>query len=445
MPRHQDVGGDSSNRGYRFIEASQFIEFCVELNSQDDRLASSASPTHDPKSPKYQPQIDPRLWNPKPIYDSRRAVAKDVVDFKAGVQCEETRPWTKLYRDILSRAAKQPPADWTEDGIANDPRYNGFGPYQNAWLLYEGVNDNRGAYAIAIRGTVFSSKPSVVEDVLFHPVDARMFLSPRVTFAKTAGATLHSGLTHATFSLLLDDRYGVLRVLHDSQVDAGSHLYVVGHSQGAAMATMTHAFFHYAMNDGASSGDVFGLANKNYRLKSYVFGQPKLGNYVFASDFSRLTQSLDNAIVINNDIDPVPQVPLTLQDISDLDGDLSGVSLLAKTLHFIGGIGSAFRGVIGRIAEPIVRKDDAGFGYYYNYSQLGDIGAKYEKIGSSWNFVPAGHVLLVYGTPVKQNDDFLQHHTWMYRDLIRAQLHSDDVGAAGRRKTPEQDREPVEA
>jgi hypothetical protein len=91
--------GAPGGPGYKFQEATQFIEFCVELDSQDDRITS-------PENPNYLPQIDHNLWNPMPDYDSRQALARD-------------------------------------------PRYNGFGPYQSAWVLYMGRNENAGAYAIA--------------------------------------------------------------------------------------------------------------------------------------------------------------------------------------------------------------------------------------------------------------------------------------------------------
>jgi hypothetical protein len=413
QPARQYTSGDPHNKGFKFTEASQFIEFCVELDSQDDRMTASTNPD-------FTPQIDPRLWNPVPIYDSRKQVARDVISFRNSGETDENRGWTKLYQEILDRGSKEPDSKWTVQAVSEDPRYNGFGPYQSAWVLYEGRNENAGAYAIAIRGTVFSAQPSVVEDVLFHPVVAQQFLNPSVSFASFNGASLHSGFAHATFSLLFDDRYGILRVLHDQPVPANAHLYIVGHSQGASMATLTHAFLHYAMQNSAASSNVFDLYGKNYKLKSYVFAQPKPGNFAFAADFANISQDVDNAIVINNDIDPVPQVPLTLQDLADLDGDLPGSSLGGKILRYLGGIGSGFRGAVSRLAEPIVRKDDAGFGYYYNYANLGMIGK--DKTASSWNFVAAGHVILVYGTPGDPSDQFLQHHAWTYRNLIKAQL-----------------------
>lgn len=418
----QYTSGDLQNKGYKFEEASQFIEFCVELDSQDDRLPNPKDPTHNPMSPNYRPQINPELWNPEPIYDSRKNVANDVIDFRNSGESptDKNKGWAKLYSDILARASKEPPVAWTVKALAEDPRYNGFGPYQSAWLLYEGRNKNAGAYAIAIRGTVFSAQPSMAADAIFHPVLAQHFLNPSVSFASFNGASLHSGFAHATFSLLLDDRYGILHVLHQIPVLPNARLFIVGHSQGASMATLTHAFLHYAMKDATATHNVFDLYGKNYKLKSYVFAQPKTGNFTFAADFANITQGLDNAIVINNDIDLIPQVPLTLQDLADLGGDLPGSSLAATALRYIAGIGSGLRGAVGRIAEQFVKMDAAGYGYYFNYPQFVVDGK--DKIGSSWNFMAAGHVMLVYGTPSDPSDVFLQHHAWTYRNLIKAQL-----------------------
>ena len=417
QPDRHYVSGDPGNKGYKFAEATQFIEFCVDLDSQDDRLPSSKSANHDPMNPNYWPQIDPMLWDS--VYDSRTEVAKDVIAFKATKASKKDHGWAKLYQDIIDRASKAPPSAWTVETLSKDPRYNGFGSYQSAWRLYKGLNENAGTYAIAIRGTVFSAKPSVVEDVVFHPVVAKQFLNRYVSFASFNGASLHSGFAHATFSLLLDDRYGIIRALNDMHVPANTRLYIVGHSQGAAMATLTHAFLHYAMKDATKSNDIFTLYGKNYKLKSYVYAQPKPGNFEFAADFASITQSFDNAIVINNDIDPVPQVPLTMQDMGDLDHDLPGTSLIVRIFHYISGVGSGFRGAVGRIAEPIVRKSDAGYGYYYNYPHL--VPGK-DTVASSWNFMAAGHLILVYGTPGDPSDEFLQHHASTYRDLIKAQI-----------------------
>jgi hypothetical protein len=141
QPARQYTSGDPGNKGYKFEKTSQFIEFCVELDSQDDRLPNPKDPNHDPMNPNFHQQINPKLWNPDPIYDSRKEVANDVIDFKNSGESktEGNKGWVKLYRKILARASKEPPLAWTKKAFFDDARYNGFGPYQSAWLLYEGT------------------------------------------------------------------------------------------------------------------------------------------------------------------------------------------------------------------------------------------------------------------------------------------------------------------
>lgn len=415
----QYQSGDAGNKGYRHVEAKQFIEFCVELDNQDDRAKYLKNPAAMPSD--LRPHIDPALWDPTPIYDSRLAVAKDVVDFQAKGADAKSSHWGKLYEAILKAGKFQPGQKIEVGDIFNNPDLNGFGPWQNAWLLYKGRGDFAGAYAIAVRGTVFSNQPSAVEDAIFQPVIAEQFISKAVQFSDYGDAMLHSGFAHATFTTMLDDRYGVLRVLNDNKVPAGSRLYIVGHSQGAAMATLVHAFMHYGLrNDEMSDKPAFGLKGMRYKLKSYVFAQPKPGNYAFASDFTRITQGTDSAIVINNDIDPVPQVPLTIQALSDLDNDFIGKAKPVRALDTLGGLGAGIRSVLAAIAEPLTKKSAEGYGYFYRYEDIRPLGE--DKVGNSWNFVPAGHVIMVYGTASHPDDLFFQHHATTYRKLIAEQL-----------------------
>ena len=424
--------GDVNNRGYKQEEASQFIEFCVDLDNQDDRLDREHNGL--PPDPNLGAQIDDKLWDPMPIYDSRAIVAEDVDRYFHGAQNGNDEHWAKLYEEIRRKANTISP-NWDAKAIAKNPNLNGFGPWQNAWTLYKGRGPYEGAYAIAIRGTVLSNAPSVVEDAILNPVEAQGFLDPHVDFAGVSDASLHGGFAHATLTLMLDGRYGVLHVLRDKgalpdkdRVQDGARLYIIGHSQGAAMATMVHAFMHYALRHDTKinpANPIFKLQGAGYRLKSYGFAQPKPGNYTFASDFARITQKSDNAIVVNNAIDPVPKIPLTLQTLADLDSDITGNSFGAKVYRGIAGIGASIRHFFAMGGEEKVRKSAEHYGYFYNYPTI-KIDGKNEKTGASWDFVPAGRVIIVYGTvptePEKQKDMFYQHHATTYRGLINTQL-----------------------
>ncbi|MDE2258882.1 MAG: hypothetical protein KGK17_00935, partial [Betaproteobacteria bacterium] len=420
--------GDLNNRGYKQEEATQFIEFCVDLDNQDDRYKSEQD--NQLPDPALGAKIDKRLWDPTPIYDSRLKVAEDVYRYihTPNNRTAYDEHWSKLYEEI-ARKANQVSPQWNTQSVAKNPNLNGFGPWQNAWTLYKGRGSNENAYAIAIRGTVLSNRPSVVEDAILNPVEAQGFLDPNLNFAGVSDASLHGGFAHATLTLMLDNRYGVLHVLRDEgKVPDGAKIFIIGHSQGASMATMAHAFMHYALRHDMKIdpvNPVFKLQNAGYRLKSYGFAQPKPGNYTFASDFARITQRSENAIIINNAIDPVPKIPPTLQTLADLDSDVTGPTLGAKVYRGIAGIGAWIRHLFATEGEKKVRNSAEGYGYFYNYPTI-KIEGKNERTGSSWDFVPAGRVIMVYGSiptdPKKQQDMFYQHHATTYRELIHLQL-----------------------
>jgi hypothetical protein len=415
--------------GYEFGEAQDFVEFCVELDSQDDRLSH-------PDDPTFTARIDPSQWTV--AFDSRQAVAQDYIAFnarggaagsgRAEVPEDDLRYWRRLYGEIGKEAARRHIAIHTAADVARNPDLNGFGPWQNAWILYRGVGTNSGKFAIAIRGTVFSNTPSAIEDAIFQPVVGHHFLSAATSFARNASAQVHGGFAHATFTLLLDRRYGVLQALKDSAVPPSSELYIVGHSQGAAMATLVHAFLLTSMFEADTTVlDPLALRGQDYRLKSYAIAQPKPGNYPFAAEFAEYTQASDTAIVINNSIDPVPQVPLTLEATADLETDFHGRFLLAQVLRSLSWPGKALRSGLTRVLDWMTRESAEQYGNFYHWTAIRPILKM--RGGASWNFVPAGRVLLVQGTPLTDpgSDTFFQHHASTYRELIQAQLGSSNA------------------
>src|SRR6202044_1088426 len=129
-----------------------------------------------------------------------------------------------------------------------------------------------------------------------------------VKLADAAGAETQLGFTYGMEVLMFASDTGILRMLRD-HVPQNSKLLITGHSQGAAIATLTHAFLHYAIND---PGDRYRLRNSGYSLKSYVFAQPKPGNWQFALDFAHIAASHGTAFTVNNSRDWVTQVPLSI-------------------------------------------------------------------------------------------------------------------------------------
>jgi hypothetical protein len=389
--------------GFMTVEAKQLLEFCIELNSQDERNKDT-----NKQNPSYA-----RPGNWQLVYDSRN-------------------PGNTIWNNPAKISA-------------NDPKVNGIKPFNNAWLLSKN-SDNPKQYAIAIRGTV-GEKSSILDDALVTTIPANSgIVYPRnrhlpIVFAVTPHAELHLGFANAAFALLFDKDRGILAALKKANLPADAQLLITGHSQGAAVATIVHAFLYYALTDPADRYKLgLHLQNKDVAgvlLKSYVFAQPKPGNLQFAEDFARISKDL--SYVVNNDLDPVPQVPLTIQSPSEvlrsIAADNSGTGKLVEDIVFwkknikIAAIDD-FKDHFAKTGAEKVAKlyeiKNVNLDILYFDSATTPEPAK----ASSLNYTMAGQLIPLFGAvkgggfyPLKGRVDvLLQHHATSYRSLMERQL-----------------------
>jgi hypothetical protein len=395
-----------SGSGFNISEAKQFLEFCIELNNQDDR--NNPQKKSDP-----QYQAAPSGW--KIVYDSRHPGNTE---------------WNKTWPD--------------QD--ANNPEKNGFGPFNNAWLLVQSDADPS-SYAIAIRGTVGEIN-SILADAFVTSTPAYAGIEyPKnktlpILFAATPKAEIHLGFANAAFTLLFEQDKGILAQLHKLHLSNNAKLFITGHSQGATIATLVHSFLYYAITDNQDryklnlklAGIDDSSTKTNIQLKSYVFAQPKPGNQQYSEDFARISK--DMSYVVNNDRDPVPQVPLSRQVISEvIDGveeDNAGAgkhlqSLAMKELAKLTAVENKIRGIFAnlvahQVADKFAKKppklalDD--------YFKADEKPAK--TLAKSLNYTLAGQLIPLFGAqrggklyPIGDDQDFLlQHHATSYRRLM---------------------------
>jgi hypothetical protein len=369
-------------------EVRDMIEFCVDLDSQDDLNTENAN------------TAGTSIFAPHP-----------------------SASWNKVVdsRDLYKPGEK-------------NPTRNGFPPFNNAWTLWKNINsaaeknnstDKRNVYVVAIRGTVVSSKPSIKEDALLTTIAARNGIEypvgnfPILTFSDMPRAEVHAGFAYGVFSTMFDYNYGVLRYLNEN-VEPNSLIIITGHSQGAAMATLAHAFLHFSMRD-----KQFGLGDKNFVLKSYAFAQPKPGNSQFSMNFAEIASNKNNAFVLNNTLDPVIQVPLTVQFLADADADLFTVSWWSKLVR---SANNGFNWLRNKIASSTenhiasmkkIREENL-----YRIDDLKKISNSSQPIVYSQNYVAAGNVIPLRGDeegkyyPTQTQDEFIQHHATTYRRLL---------------------------
>ncbi len=393
---------------FNSADAQQLLEFCIELNNQDDRN----NPLKKADQNVYAKAPDWTIF-----FDSRHP---------------GNHEWNKTWPYHKTDDHQKDP---------NNPESNGFGPLNNAWLLVQSLKDPS-VFAIAIRGTV-GEWQSILADAYATSIPAYAGIEyPKnthlpLTFAATPKAELHLGFSYASLALLFDDDLGILTQLQRvTQNQKLSKLLITGHSQGAAIATLTHSFLYYALTD---PKDRYKLKNQlsPTQLKSYVFAQPKPGNLQYAQDFARITK--DNAYVINNDRDPVPQVPLSLETIAEVTQyiaeDNDNVTVGGWFNHVTESISHTTNTLRDKLADMFTDKmadkfKSANIKRSINAYFPASVEQPYVALADSLNYTLAGQLVPVFGLEKGGNqypignsaDSLLQHHATNYRLLITQQL-----------------------
>lgn len=394
------------NSNFSLTDAKTMLEICIELNNQDDRNNNNLS-MEGRKNSESNP-IDWAL-----IYDSRDPNTQ--------------HSWNNRWADAA----------------LNDVKQNGMEPLNNAWLLAKSTKED-GHYAIAIRGTV-AEWQNIMADAYATTIPAYAGIEyPQdkplpIVFASTPKAEVHLGFAYASLALLFDDDQGILSQL--KTIRDIKKLTITGHSQGAAVATLVHAFLYYAIADNQIP---YGLDNlKNIPITSYLFAQPKPGNLQFAQDFARIAPS--NAFVINNDRDPVPQVPLSRETISEVatyvEEDNDDVAVGDFGDRMIAKITSIKNNIRGSFAEiPLDMM-------VHKFTERGNINKSIDEYfgklklnledskAKSLNYTMAGQLKPLFGIKEgiglypkakvdgeNKKDILLQHHATSYRKLIAEQL-----------------------
>jgi hypothetical protein len=310
-----------------------------------------------------------------------------------------------------------PPPGWTL--LFTSPP---IGPFDNMWQLWR--RDADGAFSVAIRGTV-SEAGSILEDLISLMIAATgsMKIGPlRVDykFAESALAGVHLGFALGALLLLKDQANGILAQLQAHGAGPGSSVYVTGHSQGAAVATLVRSYLAHAAD-----------APVNVSYKTYIYAQPKPGNDHYADDFESRFSNAGLAFRVTNSLDWVPQVPFTLEFIQDINTPnplsvLGSKSLLMVMLdklfdeirtlvraHAHARLHTTALALAQRAAPATAPAGGLLIAFPFEVPEM-----------PSFNFVNAGAGVALIGTPcigAECQDAFFEHHAVTYYVLLQAQ------------------------
>jgi lipase (class 3) len=299
-----------------------------------------------------------------------------------------------------------------------------FGPFQNRWQLWQTTVS--GQYAVVIRGTVLEAG-SVIEDLLsvMIPASGSVTLdsiSLSYQFAADPLAAIHLGFALGTLYTLFDIEVGILPILLEN-VPAGSDVFIAGHSQGAAEATLVRSYLAYP-NLLTSVLD--------YQYKTYAFAQPKPGNDHYGWDFEAVASNSGLGFRVANDQDWVPQVPFTFELPWDINTP-NPASVLTQAQLQLGTVAADLEALRGRAAAARLAQ------YQPHIAALAEVAAQQKlvktapapagsdiSIVKTLDFLGCGWEVALQGTPGTNPDDptdgFWQHHAAMYYDLLQKQF-----------------------
>ncbi len=176
----------------------------------------------------------------------------------------------------------------------------------NRWDYWK---SRSGVGIISIRGTSPTGK-SWLENfyAAMLPSSGEIRNSDSTTFkyklAANPNAYVHAGWLFG-LSFMAED---INEMMHKEYDKGVRDFIIVGHSQGGVMSMFLRSYLYYS--DNAFGSDV--------RIKVYASATPKPGNLFYAYDFETITQG-GWAFRIINSVDWVPQMPLSVQKLDDLN------------------------------------------------------------------------------------------------------------------------------
>ncbi|KAJ8623158.1 hypothetical protein MRB53_031687 [Persea americana] len=154
---------------------------------------------------------------------------------------------------------------------------------QHCLQAFVGVAQDLNSIVIAFRGTQEHSIQNWIEDLFWKQLD--------LNYPGMPDAMVHYGFYSAYHNTTLRPRV-LLAVQRAKELYGDLGIMVTGHSMGGAMASF--CALDLAVNQG------------EHNVQVMTFGQPRVGNSIFASYFSK---HLPNTIRITNENDMVPHLP----------------------------------------------------------------------------------------------------------------------------------------
>lgn len=198
---------------------------------------------------------------------------------------------------------------------------------ENRWDLWKRKSAEGDTYVVALRGTTGSAS-SWMENFYsaMVPAKGKLQLNDSTNFeyhfADDPKAAVHVGWTLGMAYLAPDI---MIKLKELSEQGKLQNLYIVGHSQGGALAFLLTSYLRHKVKAGELPAAIV--------IKTYSSASPKVGNLYYAYDYDFINRG-GWALNVVSSADWVPEMPFTIQTTNDFT-DLNPFPGLPKALKMV--------------------------------------------------------------------------------------------------------------
>jgi len=281
---------------------------------------------------------------------------------------------------------------------------------KNQWQLWLSPNN---VGIISIRATIPTDIESWMENMYsaMIPAQGRIRTDENTYFdyklADDSNAYVHAGWVIGLSSMAPD----IVEKINTYYTKGVKDFIITGHSQGGAIAYLLRSYLYYMKPE----------LPRDIRVKSYHSAAPKPGNRFYAYDFDLITRGGWAFHVVNTE-DWVPQLPLSLQSLDDINNSspLAQEKTLIKYIPFIE------RTYIAHAFNKIDRKTKKSQKVCIKY--LGHVTVKYvqdslpyydkPKFAQSYNYTSCGIPIIL-----RPNKKYWNNYYAKYKDKYSIFIH----------------------
>jgi hypothetical protein len=258
-------------------------------------------------------------------------------------------------------------------------------PFKNRFDIWR-TSDNKAV--IAIRGSIVDTGAMSFTAAFYCylvPACGKLRLSDSYTFKYKLATREDAGVHLGCLMGLGFISREMLQQIDLLYKDGIRDFIILGHSQGSEIAYFATSYLRYLQADGHLPADI--------RLKTYCLAAPKPGNLPYAYDYEKITQG-GWAMSINNVLDWVPCIGLTLQTVNDFPqiSPFIDVKAFLRSINYTPGIKfdeglQQFSGMVPAINEQlaaIIHRD------VYPRVLKANPGYEEPELMKSFDFVRAG-------------------------------------------------------